>query len=88
MLLQSFLLSTLLAIAVVAHPGHDIHEELQKRGEFLARHTNNLDHCASIHKATGFDKRAAERRAVRVDQLLQHRGLSSMILSVSCPNST
>jgi len=75
MRLPSFVFSALLATAVVAHPGHDIQEELQKRGEFLASHTNNLDHCASVHRAAGLDKRAAERRAARVDELLQRRGL-------------
>lgn len=78
MYLPSFLLSALLATAVVGHPGHGVKEELQKRGEFLAGHTNNLDHCASIQKAAGLDKRAVERRAARLDQLLEHRGLPSI----------
>lgn len=67
----------LLATAIVAHPGHRIDKELQKRAEFLAGHTNNLNHCASIHKAAGLDKRAVERRAARVDDLLKIRGLPS-----------
>jgi hypothetical protein len=67
----------LLVTIIVAHPGHRIDKELQKRAEFLARHTNNLDHCASIHKAAGLDKRAIDRRASRVDDLLKIRGLQS-----------
>ncbi|CAI6334746.1 unnamed protein product [Periconia digitata] len=75
MFLKSFLFSALLSSVAVAHPGHSIKDELQKRGEFLATHTNNLDHCASVHKAAGLDKRALERRAARVDQLQKLRGL-------------
>ena len=73
----SVLFIPLLVTIVVAHPGHRIDKELQKRAEFLARHTNNLDHCASIHRAAGLDKRAIDRRASRVNDLLKIRGLQS-----------
>ncbi|KAF2734091.1 aromatic compound dioxygenase [Polyplosphaeria fusca] len=75
MRIPSVLFVPLLATAIVAHPGHRIDKELQKRAEFLAQHTNNLEHCASIHKAAGLDKRAIDRRAARVDELLKVRGL-------------
>ena len=78
MYLPKFFLSALLAISVAAHPGHSIKDEVQKRGEFLASHTNNLDHCVSIQKAAGFDERATKRREARYDQLLERRGLPSM----------
>lgn len=76
--LPKVFLSALLACSVAAHPGHSVRDEVQKRGEFLARHTNNLDHCASIQKAAGFDERAVKRREARLDQLLQRSGLPSM----------
>jgi hypothetical protein len=75
--LAKLLLSLMLSSSAMAHPGHAIEDELQKRGEFLAGHTNNLDHCASVNQAEGLTKRAEERRAARFDQLLQHRGLPS-----------
>jgi len=71
----SVLFIPLLVTAIVAHPGHPINKELQKRAEFLARHTNNLEHCASIHRAAGLHKRAIDRRASRVDDLLKIRDL-------------
>ena len=52
-------------------------EELQARREFLASHTNNLDHCASIHRASGLDERAIKRREELADHLLASKNLQS-----------
>lgn len=78
MRLAKFLLSLMLSSWAVAHPGHAIREELEERSEFLATHTNNLNHCASVHRADGLGKRSEDRRAARLDELLRRRGLSSM----------
>ena len=81
----SALFIPLLVTAIVAHPGHPINEELQKRAEFLAHHTNNLDHCASIHREAGLHERAIDRRASRMDDLLKIRGLPSTQIHFTNP---
>ena len=54
------------------------HGNLEARKEFLATHTNNLNHCASIHKASGIEQRAINRREQLADKLLAKRNLQSM----------
>jgi hypothetical protein len=54
------------------------HGNLEARSEFLATHTNNLNHCASIHKQSELNERAIKRRGELVDRLLAERSLQSM----------
>jgi hypothetical protein len=70
------LTSTLLIVALAATAlGHD---NLEARRGFLATYTNNLDHCASVHKASGLEQRAIKRREELADKLLASRNLQSM----------
>ncbi len=69
-----FASSTLLSLALlagsaVAHPGHDISEEIRERREFLstAKRTN-LDHCAPKLKARGVEKRNVLRREALLEK--------------------
>ncbi|KAE9365735.1 aromatic compound dioxygenase [Stipitochalara longipes BDJ] len=67
------LISTLLIVALAAIAlGHD---NLEARREFLATSTNNLNHCASVHKASGLEQRAIKRREELADKLLASRNL-------------
>ena len=79
---SSVLFVPLLVTAVAAHPGHPMDKELRERAEFLATHTNNLEHCASVHKAAGLHKRSIDRRASRVDELLKVRNLQSTLAMI------
>ncbi|OTB00563.1 hypothetical protein M426DRAFT_235203 [Hypoxylon sp. CI-4A] len=67
----------LLAASVVAHPGHDLTQEIKERREFLSTvKRTNLDHCASKLKARGVDKRNVERRAALLEKARAKRGLT------------
>src|SRR6187402_154064 len=66
-----FLLVSLVATAFA-------HGSLEARREFLATHTNNLNHCTSINRASGLEQRAIKRREKLADQLLAKRNLQSM----------
>jgi hypothetical protein len=63
MYLSSILALAFVAATAYAHPGHDHEKELHARREFLSRHVNNIDHCASMHEASGLRMRALKRRA-------------------------
>jgi hypothetical protein len=68
--------STLLIVALAATAlGHG---SLEARRKFLATHTNNLNHCASMHKASGLEQRAIKRREELADKLLARNNLQSM----------
>lgn len=48
---------------VAAHPGHNVHQELAERRDFLANaKRTDLSHCASKIKARGLEQRAVQRR--------------------------
>jgi len=66
---------SLIAALVATALGHG---NLEARREFLATHTNNLNHCASMNKASGLEQRAIKRREELADRLLANRNLQSM----------
>ncbi|KAI0009577.1 aromatic compound dioxygenase [Xylariaceae sp. FL0662B] len=66
-----------LAGSVVAHPGHDISQEIKERRDYLASvKRTNLDHCAPKLKARGVEKRNVERRAALLENARAKRGLT------------
>ncbi|KAF3061485.1 hypothetical protein GL218_03676 [Daldinia childiae] len=66
----------LLAGSAVAHPGHDISEEVKERREFLGSvKRTSLDHCASQLKARGVANRNVQRRAAMLQKARAKRGL-------------
>jgi len=67
MMLPLSLASALFLGLAVAHG--DAAKELSARSQFLAVHTNNLNHCAKRHQETGLDERAIQRRAKAVRDL-------------------
>ena len=59
---------TLLGSAI-AHPGHDIQQEIQERRDFLSSiKRTDLSHCAEKLRARGIEKRNIERRAAQVNK--------------------
>ena len=73
MRLPQVLASTLLVASYVcAHgDGHDHERERVERRRFLEIHTNNLGHCASMHRAGGLEQRAMHRRAELAGRLAE-----------------
>ncbi|KAI1764480.1 aromatic compound dioxygenase [Hypoxylon sp. FL1150] len=70
-------LLALLAGSAVAHPGHDLTQEIKERREFLSTvKRTSLDHCAYKLKARGVDQRNAVRRAARLEKARAKRGLN------------
>lgn len=67
MMLSHSLLSALFLGLALAHG--DPAKELSARSQFLAVHTNNLNHCVKRHQQSGLDERAIQRRARTVRDL-------------------
>ncbi|KAI1084210.1 aromatic compound dioxygenase [Whalleya microplaca] len=66
-----------LAGSVVAHPGHDISQEIKERRDYLSSvKRTNLDHCAPKLKARGVEKRNVQRRAALLEKARAKRGLN------------
>ena len=63
MRVSSLVTLVLAAASSSAHPGEDVEKERAIRREFLAMHTNNLDHCTEQLEASGVHSRAIQRRA-------------------------
>lgn len=61
----------------LAHPGHDISQEIKERRDFkaLSKHSD-LSHCASKLRARGVEKRNHLRRSA-MDSLLHRRTFAS-----------
>ncbi|KAI6085695.1 aromatic compound dioxygenase [Hypoxylon rubiginosum] len=67
----------LLAGSAIAHPGHDLTQEIKERRDFLSTvKRTNLDHCASKLKARGVDKRNVQRRTAMLEKARAKRGLN------------
>ncbi|KAJ5047682.1 uncharacterized protein L3040_003502 [Drepanopeziza brunnea f. sp. 'multigermtubi'] len=62
-LIASLIAAAALASNVVAHPGHDIQEEIAERAAFMQFAKKDLSHCAAKLKARGMDKSNVARRA-------------------------
>jgi len=80
--------ATLLGSSVLAHPGHDIREELAERAEFLKHSKKDLSHCAASLKRRGIEARNVARRSAAVKNLRKKRSLSTskIIPAESKPN--
>ncbi|KAI0154570.1 aromatic compound dioxygenase [Xylariaceae sp. FL1272] len=68
---------TLLAGTAIAHPGHDVTQEIKERRAFLdSVKRSDLSHCAAKLKARGVQKRNVARRAAMVEKARARRGLT------------
>lgn len=55
--------------SVLAHPGHDLTQEIAERRAYLSSiKRTDLSHCASKLKARGVDKRNVERRQAAIEK--------------------
>ncbi|KAI0411656.1 Intradiol ring-cleavage dioxygenase [Xylaria grammica] len=67
----------LFSASAVAHPGHDLTQEIAERRDFLGSvKRTDLSHCASKLKARGVDKRNVARRNAAVEKARAKRGLT------------
>jgi len=67
---------SLLTSSVLAHPGHDLTQEIAERREFLGSVKRaDLSHCAAKLKARGVDKRNVARRTAALEKARAKRGL-------------
>jgi hypothetical protein len=64
-----------LASLVVAHPGHDIREEIREREAAMVGIPRSLAHCAEQMEASGILAQATARRAALVRKAREERGL-------------
>ncbi|KAK6957219.1 hypothetical protein Daesc_000001 [Daldinia eschscholtzii] len=72
----------LLVGSAVAHPGHEISQEVKERRDFLGSvKRTNLGHCAAQLKARGVEKRNVERRAALLEKVRAKRGLNKRDLT-------
>ena len=66
----------LLSSGVIAHPGHDLTQEIAERRAFLSSVKRaDLSHCASKLKARGLTARNVERRTAALNRARAKRGL-------------
>ncbi|KAI1502217.1 aromatic compound dioxygenase [Biscogniauxia marginata] len=67
----------LLSSSVIAHPGHDLTQEIAERREFLSSiKRTDLSHCAEKLKARGVTKRNIARRSAMLEKARAKRGLT------------
>lgn len=64
-----------LVASVLAHPNHDINEELRAREEAMLTLPRDLSHCAEKLAARGITAEAAKRRAQIAREAREKRGL-------------
>ncbi|CAG9983593.1 unnamed protein product [Clonostachys byssicola] len=68
----------LLAGFALAHPGHDLTEEILERRSFRnSVRSASLGHCSETLRARGVEARNIQRRAAAVEEARQVRGLQS-----------
>ena len=76
-LLSPLAIVGLYAINVLAHPGHDIREELAERAAFLKETPHrDLRHCASQLAARGITQKNVHRRAAIARAAREKRGIA------------
>ncbi|KAI0130428.1 Intradiol ring-cleavage dioxygenase [Xylariales sp. AK1849] len=73
----------LLSSTVIAHPGHDLTQEIAERRDFLSTSKRaDLSHCAAKLQARGVEKRNVARRHAAVEKARATSGLSTAIRGI------
>jgi hypothetical protein len=68
--------AAILATQVVAHPGHDISQEVAERAEFLKNSARRgLSHCADTLRKRGMEDMSIKRREEAIANARAERGL-------------
>ncbi|THV46977.1 hypothetical protein BGAL_0345g00120 [Botrytis galanthina] len=71
-------ISAILATSVIAHPGHDVRQEIAERASFVSQlKTRDLSHCSAKLKARGLEQAAVARRSAIAKSERKKRGISS-----------
>lgn len=71
-------ISAILATSVIAHPGHDVRQEIAERASFISQlKTRDLSHCSAKLKARGLEQAAVARRSAIAKSERKKRGISS-----------
>lgn len=84
--------AAILATQVVAHPGHDISQEVAERNAFLKNSARrDLSHCASSLRKRGVQDASIKRREEAIAKARAERGLplsepTSVLLIAPEPN--
>ena len=74
--LSAIVIVALYASSVLAHPGHNIQEELAERAAFLKEAPRrDLSHCAAKLKARGITQKNVQRRAAIAKAAREKRGI-------------
>jgi hypothetical protein len=61
---------------VVAHPGHDIDQEIAERSAFLKNSAKrDLSHCSSSLRKRGIEDDSIKRRQAAIEKARAERGL-------------
>lgn len=75
-MLYSLFFTTFLLGTGLAHPGHDLTEEILERRSFKnSVRSASLSHCAESLAARGVNSRNVERRAALLEEARRHKGL-------------
>ena len=59
----------------LAHPGHDIREEVEERNAYFKDTKRNLDHCSNALKKRGMEDFHQKRREAAIAKARAERGL-------------
>lgn len=70
-------LAALSITGIVAHPGHDVEQEIAERSAYFQGRRRDLSHCATKLKERGIEQRALMRRSTAVHNLRQEVALKS-----------
>jgi len=72
--LKKFLAAVALLPSILAHPGHDVTEEVAQRAAFLKQaERRSLAHCAGVLRERGVEARNIARREAAVEKLRMKR---------------
>lgn len=69
------LIAASLLTQIVAHPGHDLTQEIAERNEFLKNSKRDLSHCNNALKKRGMEAKQARRRQALIAKARAERGL-------------
>ncbi|RAL58478.1 hypothetical protein DID88_005182 [Monilinia fructigena] len=71
-------ITAILAGSAMAHPGHDVKQEIAERASFMSQlKTRDLSHCSAKLKARGLEQAAVARRSAIAKSERKKRGISS-----------
>jgi len=73
--LKALIAVAVLNDAVVAHPGHDLNQEITERNDFYKNSKRDLTHCNDALKKRGMEDKQRKRRQAAIEKARAERGL-------------